>query len=401
MRSLSIVAAVLLVISLGGSEANAQQKKGGAPPPAAETVKYFWLNDDFLGELPVDGTIKEVRQGGKITSASLDLCHSITVNTPRKDRFVIPLKVEGTKFTGAGQTQETKQHIAVELMRKQTGKTVTFEGSITFGDDKWDMSSTENEEMNEKDYLESQAPGYSIISDPQDFTQVSPGTIAVQVKRESFLGLVKEVKGQNVQVMLDSIPVDCTGLRTGQQVLQFVVDPARAPAIVKKLKTLPGVTEAGWTSGNYSIDRSVRIALADWSGGGGGFDKDRLATAIAGALAKNFGGATQGTSWNAATGELKVSLKRPSQSVPGLGLSDHIDVVMVVSPEKLQSNTGLVVWLRDTAIEIVDEGPEPRLKFASAASDESGLIDEITLLDILAEDLKGKPWDSDQAAWRK
>jgi hypothetical protein len=400
MRSLILFAAGLLVVSLENPAAHAEAKKG-APAPSNETVRYFPLNDDFLGDLPAEGFVKEVRQGARITSAVIDICHSVSLTTPRKDRFVIPLKVEGAKLTGSGQTQETKQRISVELVRKPMGKTVTFEGSVSFGDDKWDMSSAENEEVNEKDFLASQASDYTIVAEPGDFSELSPATIAVQVKRESFAALLREVKGQNVELMLDSLPLDCPALRAGQQVMQLVVDPERAPALVKKLKGFSGVLDAGWTTGAYSIDRSVRLAAADWKGGSGSFDKQRLASAVAASVAKDFGGTVEATNWNEKTGELKVAVKRPSQSIPGLGLSDHIEVVMVVGPEKLQSNNGLIVWLRDTAIDIVDNGPEPRLKFVSAASDEASLVDEEALLDRLAEDLKGKRWDSDQGDWQK
>ena len=97
---------------------------------------------------------------------------------------------------------------------------------------------------------------------------------------------------------------------------------------------------------------------------------------------------------------MKASLKRPSQSVPGLDLSDHIEIVLLIGPETLRSNDGLIIWLRDTAIDIVDSGPEPRLKFVYATSEEADLVDEDALLTRLAQDLKGKRWDADKGAWQ-
>jgi Ni,Fe-hydrogenase III component G len=55
---------------------------------------------------------------------------------------------------------------------------------------------------------------------PKDFTQVSPQSLAIRVKRENFADLVKSMKGQNVQIALDSIATDCNALRSGHQVLR-------------------------------------------------------------------------------------------------------------------------------------------------------------------------------------
>src|SRR5215471_4175966 len=106
MRAFTLVAAGLLLALLGGAPANAQGKK--AAPTPSEAVRYFQL-DDFLGKLPAEGFLRETRQGGRITSAVLDVCHAVSATSARKDRFVVMLKVEGTRLRGSGQTQEGKQ----------------------------------------------------------------------------------------------------------------------------------------------------------------------------------------------------------------------------------------------------------------------------------------------------
>jgi hypothetical protein len=397
MSTLNLLAAGVIALSFVSSAANAEQKKG-PPAPAGETVRYFQLADEFLGDLPAEGYLKEVRQGPRLTSAVIDICHSVSTTTSRKDRFTINLKVEGTRMTGSGQTQETKSPVSVNLVRKPMGKSVTFEGSITLAGEKIDMSSADNTEMNEKEFEESQATESSIVAEPADFIELSPGALSVQVKREQIPAVLKAIKAENVEFMLESLAQDCNVLRTGQQELQFLVDPARAPAVVKKLKGLPGVTDAGWIGGAYSIDRSVRLELADWKGGNS-FDKQKVGTAIANSIAKNFKATVDSTEWNAATGELKVVLKRNSLAFPGLGLSDRLDVVLLIGPETPKGNEGLIVWLRDISIDVVDGGAEPKMKFVAAASEESGLLDEEELFTNLAKDLKGKRWDSDQGAW--
>jgi hypothetical protein len=397
MRSFMLLAGGSLFVILAGLPANAEPKKGA--PATSETVRYFQL-DDLLGDLPAEGFLKETHQGARITSAALDVCHAVSSNSPRKDRFVVPLRAEGTKLTGSSQTQETRQRVVVDLLRKPAGKTVSFEGLITIGNEKRNVSSPGNAEMSEREFLDNQANESSVVVDPEDFTEASPGAVAARVKREAFAALVKEVRKENVETVLESLAIDCSALRTGEQELQVLVDPERAPALIRKLKGLPGVLAAGWTAGAYSIERAVRLAAAPWRGGSGSFDRERLASALADSLAKNFAATVEGSSWNHATGELKITLTRPSQSIPGLELSDQIETVLLIGPERLRSNDGLIVWVGDTAIDILDHAPEPRLKFMNAASDEADLIDEDTLLDRLAKDLKGKRWDSEKAAWQ-
>ena len=251
----------------------------------------------------------------------------------------MPLKVEGTKLTGTGQSQEAKAPIVVNLARKQTGKTVTFEGSVTRGGNKVEVLSTGNTDMNEQEFQESQATESSIVAEPADFVELSPGSVAVRAKRDAVGALVKEIKGQNVELLLDGLARDCSVLRTGEQEIVMLVDPDRAADLVKKLKGVSGVLDVGWTSGSYSIDRSVRLGAADWKGGSGAFDKPRIGKAIADSLAKHFSATVENANWNATTGELKVDLKRPSQAVPGFDLADRIELVLLVGPKRSRGTT--------------------------------------------------------------
>ena len=316
MRGIRLLLAAGLFLAVLGAGTHAQTKKS-APAPS-ETVRYFQLADDFLGELPAEGFLKEVRQGARITSAVLDVCHAVSAASPRKDRFVVALKAEGQRLTGSGQTQETKQRVAVNLVRKPAGKTVSFEGSIAIGNDKRNVSSAGNTDVSEKEFLESQAADSTLMSQPADFTEVSPGAVGVKTKREAFAALVQEIRKENVETVLQSLGVDCSALRSGEQELQLLVDSEHAPALIRKLKGLPG----------------------------------------------------------------------------------RIETILLIGPEKPGANDGLIVWVGETAIDVVDTAPEPQLKFMNAASEETDLIDEDALLGRLARDLKGKRWDSERAAWQ-
>jgi hypothetical protein len=235
MRAFILVAAGLLLALVGDAPANAQAKKGASAP--GETVRYFQF-EDFLGDLPAEGFLKETRQGTRITSAVLDVCHAVSVTSPRRDRFVVTLKAEGRRLTGSGQTQEGKQRVAVDILRKPVGKTVNFEGSIALGTEKLNVSSNGNTDMSEKEFLENQANESTLVAEPGDFTEVSPGAVGARAKREAFAAVVNAVRNENVEIGLESLAVDCAALRSGEQELQVLVDPERAPALIRKLKGL-------------------------------------------------------------------------------------------------------------------------------------------------------------------
>jgi hypothetical protein len=108
--------------------------------------------------------------------------------------------------------------------------------------------------------------------------------------------------------------VSCDALRAGEQTINLTVDPDRAAALIAKAKSMPGVVAAGWTSGSVEMDRTIRFAAADWRDGDK-INKDKIAAAVSGVLAKTLA-AKSAADWNANTGKLKLTFKRPSQIYP-------------------------------------------------------------------------------------
>jgi hypothetical protein len=399
MHALSL-ASGLLIASLLGSPALAQAKKGSTPP-ARETVRYFQFSGDLLGEVPIDGILKEVRLGAKLVSAVLDVCHSIPNAEPRKDRFVVNLKVDGDRLTGTAQSQEEKVPVSVSLNRTLAGGTVSFTGFITQGQTRTEVSSSDNTDMGEDEFRENQPAEELIVAAPADFTEVSPGSIAVRVKRPSLLAVVNELRSQSAAVDLDSLTTECATLRTGEHVIRAEIDPERAAAILARLKAVPGVVNAGWTSGDYIIDSAVRIEAAAWRGADGRPDKSRLAAAIADSIARSLDAKVDATAWDAVRGELSIKLARPNKAVPQLNLTDLLEFVAVATPEKPGGDGALVIWLKYNGLETVDRGPEPHLKLMAGAGEREGPIVSVDeLVRSLAHDLKGKYWDSNNSAWQ-
>ncbi len=397
MRALMIGCTLALA---GVLPVQAQTARDAKTAPATSDVRYFNSLGDILGDLPVDAFIKETRQGGKVTGALLDVCYSVSTHSDRKDRFTLDLKVEGEKLSGSGQSVESKTPVTVNLTRKGT-KSVSFDGKITLGGNLTSVSSPDNSDVDEKEFQQSQVVDDDLTEAPKDFTQVSPQSLAIRVKRENFADLVKSMKGQNVQIALDSIATDCNALRSGHQVLRLFIDPARAPALIASVKTAPGVAAAGWTSGTYDMERAIRFATGDWSSDGK-LNRDKFAATLAGIASKVMGAKPASSAWNDTTGELTFTLKRPSQLAPALDLTETLEITALVSPDKPGGSDRLVVWLGIPSSKTTDETAAPQLQFSENAGgeEESTFNDDDGMIKAIATELKGQRWDTDKAAWK-
>src|SRR5262245_26881166 len=132
MRTITI--AVLVPVLAGSMAWAAPSPKGkGAPAPRGPQVYYFEFNSDLVGEVQTEATLKETRDGNRVTSAVLDVCFSVSPTSNRKERFVVTLAPEGTNLVGSGTTQEGKAPVSVRLTRRVSGKTFSFGGSIARG----------------------------------------------------------------------------------------------------------------------------------------------------------------------------------------------------------------------------------------------------------------------------
>jgi hypothetical protein len=395
----SVVAISLTVICPGLAQTAKTPAKSDA---TGIENRYFTGLGDILGDLPVDAFLKETRQDGKIVSTLLDVCYSVSLTSDRKDRFVINLKSDGQKLSGSGETTEDKSPVTVNLTRKPVKNSVTFEGKITIGDKPSLVSSTDNTDSDEKEFQASQTTDDSVSENPADFTDVSPQSLAVKVKRENFVDLLKTLRNDNIQLSLDSLATDCTALRTGAQFVRFTVDPARSGALLGKLKVSPGTISAGWTTGSYDIERSIRLSSADWRDGDK-LNKDKLSNAILNSVAKTLSAQPVSAKWNDTTGELTIDVKRPNTTVPALNLVDVLEVTALVGPEKPNASDKIVIWLGTASTTTSDESAGPRLSFSDNSSSdegESSFSDDDGLVKAVAADLKGQRWDADQAAWK-
>jgi hypothetical protein len=390
----------LLLTALAAAPASAQTPKG-TKAPAGPEIRYFtYLNG--LIEDRGDVVLKETRQGGRVVAASLDVCFPMPSDPSRTDRFVMALAIDGDKLSGSAQSQESKLPVSVNLTRKATGKTFDFAGKVTVGDSTSTVASPETSDLSEKDFKDQQAAEDTITASPVDFTEVSPEAVAVRVKREAVVDFARSLRGEPVQVALYGLIASCAELRSGEQVLKLAVDPERAPALIEKLRTQPGVITAGWTEGNMDMERTIRFPAADWREVGK-INRDKVAAAVANTLVASLPATFVSSSWSAVTGELKVILKRPSAILPALGLVENIEVTAMIAPEKPGQSDNLLLWTGSPAIETVDESSGPKLNLAenSSGNDEESLsLNDEQMLAELAKAFRAQRWDSDTSAWK-
>ncbi len=398
MRALLFFLVGLMTAS--SDAAFAQMKLAPKATPAANEARYFTSLDGLM-DGNADVVLKETRQGRTVASAVLDVCYPAEKGTDRKDRFVANLAVNGQTLTGTTQSMSDKLPVTVKLVRKPTGDTFEFKGQISIGQSVTEVSSTDNSDLSEKEFQDNQSADDGITAAPRDFTEVSPESIAVRVKLDAALDFLKSLKGQELEVSLGSLAVSCDALRAGEQTITISVDPDRAAALIAKSKSLPGVVAAGWTSGDVEMERSIRFAAADWRDGDR-LNRGKLATAITNVLTKAFSANSSSSAWNANTGKLKMTFKRPSRIFPALDLTETIEVTALVAPDMPGGSDRLMLWIGNPVFSTTDEAAGPRLNLAGEiASDEEGEPkDDNGALEALAKEFKGQRWDVDKSVWK-
>jgi hypothetical protein len=391
----------LIGLMAASSDLAFAQMKLSTKPANANEVRYF-TSIDGLMDGNADVILKETRTGKNVTSAVLDVCYPAEKGSDRKDRFVANLAVNGQTLTGTTQSLGDKLPVSVKLTRRPTADTFEFKGQISVGQTVTDVTSTDNSDLSEREFQDNQTTDDGITEAPKDFTEVSPESIGVRVKLDAALDYLKGLKGQDVEISLSSLTVSCDALRSGEQTINLTVDPERAAALIAKSKSSPGVIAAGWTSGIVEMDRSIRFAAAEWRDGDK-LNREKLASAVSGVLAKTLSAKSSSSSWDANSGKLKLTFKRPSQIFPALGLTETIEVTALLSPDKPGASDRLMLWISSPAISTTDEGAGPKLRLAAESSgDEEGgeQKNDNGSVDALAKEFKAQRWDADKSAWK-
>jgi len=375
------------------------QTRPAPKAPGIET-RYF-TSVDGLMDGNADVILKETRQGKTVTAAVLDVCYPAEKGSDRKDRFVVNLAVNGSTMTGTTQSIGDKLPVTVKLVRKPTAETFEFKGQIGVGNTVTDVTSTDNSDLSEAEFNENQTIDDGITAAPKDFTEASPEALAVKVKLDAAADLLKGLKGQNVEVALNSLSVTCEALRAGTQVININVDPDRASALLAQLRTSPGVVAAGRSAGTFDMERTIRFPAAAWRDGGK-LNRDKLAAAISGVLEKTLSAKLAAAKWSDDTGKLTLTFKRPSDVVPALALTDTIEVTALAGPDKPGSSDHMMLWIGSPSTTTADEtaGPKLNLVDQSASDEEGGEPEDSGSVDALAKQFGAQRWDADKSVWK-
>jgi hypothetical protein len=398
MRAPLLLLSVLVAVSTG--MAQGQMKLSTKPAPGANDVRYF-TSIDGLMDGNADVVMKETRQGKTLTAATLDVCYPVAKGSDRKDRFVVNLAVNGQTLSGTTQSIGGKLPVTVKLARKPAGENFEFKGQIGIGQTVTEVNSTDNSDISEREFQESQTSDDGITPSPKDFTEVSPEAIGVRVKLDAAADFLKSLKGQDVEVSLTSLAVTCDVLRAGWQTITLSADPDRAAALIAKFKSAPGVIAAGWTTGIIEMDRTIRFSAAGWRDGDR-LNKDKLAAAIANVLAGAFSAKPATSAWNSSNGKLKLTFKRPSEVYPALDLTDTVEVTALVASEKPGGLDRLILWVGAPVISTADEASGSALTLAndSTGDEEGNQKDDNGSVEALAREFKGQRWDADRSVWK-
>src|SRR6202158_2314220 len=233
MRALAVCLLGMMLTASGA--AFAQNKPAPKPAASANETRYF-TSIDGLMEGNADVVLKETRQGKNVTSAVLDVCYPAEKGSDRKDRFVANLAVSGQTMTGTTQSLGDKLPVTVKLVRKATGDTFAFKGQISVGQTVTEVTSTDNSDLSEKEFLDNQTTDDGITAAPKDFTEVSPESVGVRVKLDAAADFLKGLKGQDVEVSLSGLTVSCDALRAGEQTINISDDTDRAAGMIAKFK---------------------------------------------------------------------------------------------------------------------------------------------------------------------
>src|SRR5260221_1058748 len=140
------------------------------------------------------------------------------------------------------------------------------------------------------------------------------------------------------------------------------------------------------------MERAIRFNAADWRDGDR-LNKDKLAAAISSVLAKTFSAKVSASTWNANTGKLKLTFKRPSQLFPALDLTETIEVNAMAAPDKPGGSHRLMLWIGNPLLSTPDEAAGPKLNLAEEASSdqEGGQKDDHGSVHGLGHEFQGQP----------
>ncbi|HXO69193.1 MAG TPA: hypothetical protein VN838_09550, partial [Bradyrhizobium sp.] len=221
--------------------------------------------------------------------------------------------------------------------------------------------------------------------------------------REAVTDFLKGLRGGAVQISLSGLRVSCNHLRTGQQSISMAVNPWRAADFVRQMREVPGAVAVGWTSGRFDMERTLRFPAGGWREGAN-LRKQDISEKLSGVIAKTLSASAASSSWNDETGELRLAFRRPRPAMASLNLTETLDFVAIVAPEKPVAGDRLLLWLSNPTRITRDESIGAKLVLSKDGNrndeESSSPIDDETVLTALAKEFRAQRWDSRKLSWK-
>ncbi|MEH3063601.1 MAG: hypothetical protein PGN33_12925 [Methylobacterium radiotolerans] len=224
-----------------------------------------------------------------------------------------------------------------------------------------------------------------------------PGTLSVTTKLPNVVDLVKLVRTEGARMDPAGLVPNCADLRGGTSSISIDVDPERAPALLEKVKKLPGVATAEY---GQVADKSQLVKLKVKPG-----DADLIA-ALGRALPKAIPDATIVSSGkDAGRGEIQMALTRKVSYLDPMGAQEAISL-RATAWQDPQDKSVSYLQLRGVDARLVDTGKEKVFSVGPAesegedavvASDLDTAAAQQAIAAALASDLHGQIWVED--AW--
>ncbi|SFT30682.1 hypothetical protein [Methylobacterium sp. yr668] len=392
-----LVATIVLIGLCGQANAQGKSKK---PQPQQPSTRYLSFSEGSLdgsATYLIDGVLKLTSQGSQITDASIDVCYPTSTLSRRVDRLVIPLKADGANFSGAG-ASSAGDRVAVSIKRSGSKDEQQLNGSLKLPDHSVAIAAT-GLTFSEEDptALPSGSTAEDETEDVSDKPVPDPGTLSVTTKLPNVVDLVKLVRTEGARMDPAGLVPNCADLRGGTSSISIDVDPERAPALLEKVKKLPGVATAEY---GQVADKSQLVKLKAKPG-----DADLIA-ALGRALPKAIPDATIVSSGkDAGRGEIQMALTRKVSYLDPMGAQEAISL-RATAWQDPQDKSVSYVQLRGVDARLVDTGKEKVFSVGPAesegedavvASDLDTATAQQAIAAALASDLHGQIWAED--AW--
>lgn len=396
MRCSRLAPCLALILAASATGASAQQR-------------YIQFNGAAVGVIDagIDGIVTQNVTAGKVTSTQLDLCYGLLDTSRRMDRVVLPLTANGNTFTGTGTSVVGKANVNVSLVINAAKRdAIKITGEVRLPGSTLAVSSENNTYSQEAPDVT--GPGeVTIATSPDDVSQVSPNAVVVRASFLALPGVLAALRTEPVTVAADTLVPDCSALRSGVALVSVTVAPSRAEDLVKRLSTVQGVLLVGWSTGDTDPSNAVRFKPTADLVANGRIDEAKAIARIADMAAR----ALQSTlvdapKYDEKSGKYRATFRRPSTSLPGIGLNEVTEVNLLIVPEQLRKTDSYIVYATgfDESFvdatdgarwQVLDSGGEGDTGYALAYQRRLA-----PMIVALARELKGDVWDSDHAVWK-